>query len=138
VPHGARTLVILRPRGLLWDLLPARWDGGESSAPAFCTFDRDEAAGVARRLLQALEASVHAGISPVQTIGDARGESYQLWVRADEFVWIICHRASGQIYRPAVFTDPEEVRIIAEQLTLVLWPAREAGQEFYFNTQHFA
>ena len=137
VPQGPRTLVILRPRGLPWDLLPARWEGGESP-PAFCTFDRDEAARVARRLQQALEASVQAGINPVQTIGDARGESYQMWVRTDEFVWIICHRAAGQAYRPVLFADQDEARRLAELLTPIVWPAADAAQEYYFNTQHFA
>lgn len=137
VPQGTRTLVILRPRGLPWDLLPARWDGGETP-PAFCTFGRDEAAGVARRVQQALEVSVLAGINPVQTIGDARDESYQVWVRTDEFVWIVCHRAPGQAYRPALFADRDEVRRFAEQLTPIVWPAADAAQEYYFNTQHFA
>jgi hypothetical protein len=138
VPQGARTLVIVRPRGLKCDLLPARWDGCATSPPAFCTFDRDEAAGVARRLQQALGESVDAGVNPVQTLGDARGDSFQVWLRTAEFVWIVCHRAPCQAYRPALFANHEEARQLAEQLTPICWPALDAGQEYYFNTQHFA
>ncbi len=104
----------------------------------FCTFGRDEAAGVARRLQQALELAVTAGASPIQTVGDARGESHQVWIRTDEFVWIVCHRTPGQTYQPAVFAEHDEARRHAEQLTPVLWPAADAEQEYYFNTQHFA
>jgi hypothetical protein len=138
VPPGARTLVILRPRGLTWDLLPARWSGEDACPPEFCTFGREEAAGVARRLAKALEQAVEAGTNPVQTAGDARGECYQIWVRTDEFVWVVCHRTPGQAYRPALFADREEACRHAEQLMAVVWPAADAGQEFYFNTQHFA
>jgi hypothetical protein len=138
VPHGARTLVILRPRGLSCDLLPARWDGSASAPPIFCTFGRDEAAATARRLHLALEEAVRDGVNPVQTAGDPRGDNLQVWVRTNEFVWIVCHRAPGQAYRPALFADAEEARRLAEQLTPVFWPAADAGQEYYFNTQHFA
>jgi hypothetical protein len=138
VPPGARTLVILRPRGLPWDLLPARWDGDGGAAPVFCTFGRDEAAGVARRLPKLLEQAVAAARNPVQTVGDARGECHQVWVHTDEFVWIVCHRTPGQPYRPALFAEREEARRHAEQLTPIFWPDADAGQEYYFNTQHFA
>src|SRR6185503_10907751 len=81
VPHGAKTLVIVRPRALSWDLLPARWDGDGSHAPEFCVFTRDEAAGAARRLLQALEEAVRLAANPVQTFGDAANERLQVWLR---------------------------------------------------------
>ncbi len=138
VPPGSRTMVILRPRGLPWDLLPARWDGHVDRAPSFCTFGRDEAARVARRLQRALEQAVEAGANPVQTVGDGRGQSFQVWVRADEFIWVLCARNPGRAYRPVVCADADEARRHAEQLVPILWPAPDAGQEYYFNTQHFA
>src|SRR3954469_15525384 len=88
VPQGVKTLVIVRPRSLAWDLLPARWDGDSDHAPQFCVFTRDEASGAARRLLQALEAAVAKGANPVQTFGDAHGGRLQVWLRTEEFVWI--------------------------------------------------
>lgn len=138
VPPGLRTLVILRPRGLAWDLLPARWDGSGDRPPVFCTFSRDEAAGVARRVQKALEQAVVSGHSPLHTVADPDGATHQVWVRTDEFVWIVCHRALGSAYQPAVFADRDEARRHAEQLAPILWPAADAEQEYYFNTQHFA
>jgi hypothetical protein len=131
-------LVILRPRGLTWDLLPARWNGSADTAPVFCTFGRDEAAGVARRLQRALERAVALGVNPLQTVGDAQGTSHQVWMRADDLVWILCHRMPGQAYQPVVFAAREEALRHAEQLTPIFWPAADAEQEYYFNTQHFA
>jgi hypothetical protein len=138
VPPGPRTLVILRPRGLPWDLLPARWIGRADTPPSFCTFTRDEAAGVARRLQKAMEEAALAGTDPMQLVGDARGESHQIWMRTEELVWIVCHRTPGRAYQPAVFAVADEARRHAEQLTPILWPAADAEQEYYFNTQHFS
>jgi hypothetical protein len=108
------------------------------NAPVLRAFGRDEAVGVARRLQQALERAVEAGINPVQTLGDARGEEFQVWVRTDEYVWLVCPRTPGRAYRPALFSGPDEARREAERLTPIFWPAPDAGQEYYFNTQHFA
>ena len=138
VPPGSRTLVILRPRGLPWDLLAARWAGRGDAPPEFCSFSRDEAAGAARRLQQYLESAVRASINPLQTVGDHRGESFQVWLRTEEFVWIVCEQAPGEAYRPALFTLRFDAEQAAEQLIPIFWPAADAEQEFYFNTQHFA
>jgi hypothetical protein len=127
----------LRPRSLPWDLLPARWDGDSGRAPAFCVFARDEAAGVARRLQQALEQSVASGINPIETIGDAQGEHFQVWVRTREFVWLVCRPAPGHAYQPALFTSHDEATQEAERLTPIFWPGADAHQEYYFNTQKF-
>jgi hypothetical protein len=138
VPQGAKTLVIVRPRALEWDLLPARWDGDSEHAPEFCAFGRDEAAGAARRLVQALEAAVAQGINPLQTCGAAAGTSFQIWVRTDEFVWIACRRTPGQAYQPAIFATLEEATHAAEKISAVVWPAADVKQEYYFNTQNFS
>ena len=135
VPPGSPTLVIVRPRSLPWDLLPARWDGEGGHAPTFCSFGRDEAAGVARRFQKALDEAVAKAINPVQTLGD--GEHFQVWVRTDELVWLVCGRTPGQAYQPAVFATLEEATREAERLAPIVWPAADAGQEFYFNTQNF-
>lgn len=138
VPPGTRTLVVLRPRTLPWDLVPARWDGDAARPPSVCLFGRDEAAGVARRVQRALEHAVAGGVNPLQTIGDAQGRHFQVWLRTEEFVWLVCRRAPGQAYRPALFASLEEARAEAERLSPVLWPAAGAGQEYYFNTQNFS
>jgi hypothetical protein len=138
VPPGARTLVILRPRSLGWDLLPARWEGDPSIAPVFCEFGREEAAQLARRLQQALEGAVARGVNPVETLGDAHGRAYQVWVRAAALVWVPCRPKAGQAYQPLLFASQHEARAAGEALARIVWPSADAAQEYYFNTQRFA
>jgi hypothetical protein len=138
VPPGERTLVIVRPRALTWDLLPARWQGDPRQAPRLCTFNREEAALTARHLLQDLEDAVARGVNPVETLGDLQGKLFQVWLRTETLVWILCARAAGQAYRPLLFVTQDEARSAAERLAPVVWPAADAEQECYFNTQQFA
>jgi hypothetical protein len=138
VPPGAKTVVILRPRGLEWDLLPARWEGEARAAPAFCQFARDEAALVARHFQQALEQAVLAGKDPVETFGDPAGREHQVWVRAGEYVWILCRRLAGQPYQPMVFAERAEAENAGRRIQPFFTPAAEANQEYYFNTQSFS
>ncbi len=138
VPHGARTLVIVRPRSLDFDLLPAYWDGDERHAPAFSGFSREEAAGVARRFISALESAVAAGVNPVQTFGSGANDCLQVWLRTEELVWIVCRRTPGQAYRPMIYASQPDARKAAEQLSCFIWPASDTRQEYYFNTQQFS
>jgi len=138
VPPAARTVVIVRAQSLPWDLLPARWDGNPEIAPAFCDFQRDEAAQLARRFLQALEAAAAAGENPVETLGDSRGQAFQVWVRAADCFWIPCWRAAHRLYQPLLVASREEARQAGEALSRVVWPAAHAEQEYYVNTQMFA
>ena len=138
VPHGAKTLVIVRPRALPWDLLPARWDGDHGQPPQLCVFTRDEAASIARRLVKALEAAVAQNVNPLESFGDAQQQTCGFWLRADEFVWIVCRRAQGEAYQPMTFASPEEAASAAEKLAAVVWPAVNVTQEYYFNTQNFS
>jgi hypothetical protein len=137
VPPGVKTLVILRPHGLEWDLLPARWAGDAGSAPAFCHFGRDEAVLIARQLQQCLEESVAAGVNPVETFGSAARQQLQVWVRTSTYVWILCRRVPGQLYEPLVFTSHEEVGAAGARIIPYVHPAPDADQEYYFNTQSF-
>lgn len=133
IPPGARTLVIVRPRALEWDLLPARWDGASDRAPEFCVFGREEAAGIARRLIAALESAT----ARIESFGQRQQDCVQLWLRTEEFVWIVCQRTQGKAYQPLMFTSPSAAAIAAEQLAPFVCPAAEAKQEYYFNTQKF-
>jgi hypothetical protein len=137
VPHGARTVVILRPRGLEWDLLPAHWTGAACAAPVFCQFEREEAALIARRVAQALEETARAARDPVETFGNPLGQEFQVWVRAGEYVWIVCRRVPGQAYAPVVFASSEEAENAGRCLAPFFHPGPEAAQEYYFNTQNF-
>ena len=138
VPPGARTVVIVRPRSLGWDLLPARWDGDPAVAPVFCVLERDEAAQVARQLLQALDEAAARGVNPVETLGDPRGRAFQVWVRAAALFWIPCRRTEQRTYQPLLFASQPEARAAGEALARIVWPAADAEQEYYFNTQRFS
>src|SRR5438105_3741390 len=130
VPPGATTLVILRPRGLEWDLLPARWAGNSRAAPAFCQFGRDEAALLARRVPECLEQAVQMGESPLQTFGNA--DRYQIWARCSDYVWIVCKRFAGERYEPALFSSRAEAEAIGASLEPYFYPAPDANQPYYF------
>ncbi|MCI0642993.1 MAG: hypothetical protein L0Y72_10860 [Gemmataceae bacterium] len=138
VPQGKLTLLVLRARALPWDLLAAQWNGRADSAPAFCQFFRDEAATIARRLPQAFEAAAHCTQSPVSTVSDSAGTTFQIWLRALEFVFIACRRAPGKLYEPIVFLTHEEAVAAGKSAEQFFWPSADANQEFYFNTQYFA
>jgi hypothetical protein len=137
VPPGLRTFVILRPRALEWDLLPLRpGDGG--AAAGFCEFGRDEAAGVARRVQRALEQGAGAGANPVEAVALPDGAGYWVVARAGEFCWVACRRVPGQPYRASLFATAEGAGEAAARLACVLCPGADAGQEYYFNTQHYS
>jgi hypothetical protein len=138
IPPGATTFVILRPRGLEWDLLPAHWNGDAEARPVFSRFGREEAALVARRLQQSLEDAVAAGSNPVETFGRPASKEYQVWLRTEEYVWIVCRRRPGQAYEPLVFASQVEAENAGRHLGRFFHPAADANQEYYFNTQHFA
>jgi hypothetical protein len=133
VPPGLRTVVILRPRALGWDLLPVRpgaWP------PDFCTFGRDEAAGVARQVQRDLAAAAGGGTNPVVTVAGPAG--FLICCQRGAFRWVACPRVPGKPYEPVLFATPEEASAAAAALTRFLWPAADAQQEYYFNTQNFS
>ena len=135
VPPGQRTVVILRPRALDWDLLPIRYDRGVESG--FCNFDREEAAGVARRLQQVLERS-RAGEQEVQVVNNPAGDGFLIWVPLLDLFWMLCPRVPGRPYEPCVFASGAEAETAVKRLSLVLWPPANTDQEYYFNTQNFS
>lgn len=134
IPPGPRTLVILRPRSLDYDLLPAQWDGNHAHAPSFCTFTRDEAVGAARQLIDELQSFA---VNPLGTFGNADGSCVQIWLRTTNYVWIVCRREPGSGYKPMQFTSQENAVIAAEEVSSILFPAADRVQTYYFNTQGF-
>jgi hypothetical protein len=132
-----RTVVILRPRALRWDLLPVR-DGEPLGGPGvFCVFTRDEAAGVARQAQRALEEGARSGARPLEAVASPQGPGYLVCCRRGGYCWLACLRLPGKPYEPAVFSTAEEAAEAVEALGRVLAPPADARQEFYFNTQNF-
>jgi hypothetical protein len=137
VPPGHRTVVILRPRSLAWDLL-LRSNGANGIRMAFQELGREEAATVARRVFQALEAWAVGGPGQVTTVPSAGGEGYHVQVEVGEFTLVACLRIPGQPYQPLVFGTPDEAGSATARLHAVLCPPAGAEQPFYFNTQNFS
>ncbi|MFN4260014.1 MAG: hypothetical protein ACK4RK_12030 [Gemmataceae bacterium] len=133
VPPGRRTIVILRPRSLPWDLLLARQPLLLDVKPSFQEMDAARAARVAEQLGAALE----TGQQRVEPLAAAESVGYWLRVDARAFVLIACERRPGQAYQLAVFATLAEAQTAAQQLASVLCPATDAEQEIYFNTRHF-
>jgi hypothetical protein len=104
----------------------------------FCSFDRNQAAAVARRVHEALEHGAGQGPNPLEVVCSGRGDRYGVCARIDSRLWIACGRAAGQAYEPTFFATQEEAHLLATRLAAILWPAAEAGQAFYFNTQAFS
>jgi len=138
VPPGRRTVVILRPRAVGWDLLALRPGAGPSPQVTFCDFDREEAAGVARQVQQDLVRGACEGMNPVETVDGPTPNRFRVSVRAGGLTWLACLRLPGQPYRPVDFATLEEARDAATRLARFVHPAVDADQEFYFNTQNFS
>ncbi len=136
VPPGLRTRVIVRPRALPWDLLPGRIEPATGSLH-FCIFGRDEAVGVGRSLFQELERQAAEGRQPLEVAADGAGRGFLVWLCQNDIVWIACARRPGQPYQEVHFARLDEAEDAARQITAYVCPGPDAGQEVYFNTQHF-
>jgi hypothetical protein len=130
VPPGPRTFLILRPRALPWDLVLLRDDGA-----TFHEMSRPEAQAAAHCLFAALEDGPDAGVDPFEAAHVPGGCWLRVAVRSYRLV--VCRRAPGQAYRPAVFADVAGAEAVAASLQAVLFPTGGAVQEVYFNQHHF-
>jgi len=134
VPPGARTVVVLRPRSLMVDLLVVRRANGST---AFLETNRQAAGLEAQKLGKALINAAETSLGRVDAVAatDANG----WWVRAelDDFELLACARKPGQAYRPLVFTVETEAQRIADSLRAVICPPPDADQELYTNMSQF-
>jgi hypothetical protein len=128
VPPSRRTVLILRPRTLAWDLVLAQTGGG------FREMTREVAEHVAHQVAAALEAEEGAHVEPVYSLD--QGGSW-LRVRIGSYALTVCTRQPGQPYQAHLFCDVELVRVAVEALTALLRPPPEVVQELYFNTCNF-
>ncbi len=130
VPPGPRTVLILRPRSLAFDLLLVGPDG------AFRDMAHHEADAAAGELGRALDELAAYGPGATESL-PAPGGGWWLRLRVGAFALLACPREPGRPYRPAVFADAEATRAAAGQLAAVLCPPPGVAQELYFNTRHF-
>ena len=136
VPPGRRTLVILRPRALDYDLVPLQPPTDDGLAPDFAEIDHKEAPGVSQRLYRALEAASASKTGRVEAV-PAVGAGWWVRARAGAFTLLACLRVPGEAYQPAVLATGAEASALAARLAPILFPAPDDSQELYFNTRHF-
>ncbi len=138
VPGGARTLVILRPRALGFDLLPIRATLRNGLGSGFLDLERGEAVALAHAVGNALDDWAAGGSGCLGPIPAAGADGY--WVQAEigSFIFLACRRIAGEPYAAQVFVTLHDARALVTSLRPVLCPTSEAMQELYFNTREFA
>jgi hypothetical protein len=125
IPPSRRTFVILRPRGLPWDLLLCRGRDDLS----FREMSHDEASAAAQAVHRALRDG--SAVEAVQ-----RPDGCAVLLSAGPFVLIACERRPGEPYA-AFVRGEEEARTAAASLGRVVSPPEGAEQEVYFNVRFF-
>lgn len=137
LPPGPRTVLILRPRLVPWDLLLVRGGAGGEVGTPFLHLEPEEGQAMAEGLLRALERWAAGGPGKVDAAYAPDGAGY--WVQAEvgAFPLIACERRPGQPYRPAAFAAVEEAEAAAAAIAAALCPPPGTGLEVYLNTRHF-
>jgi hypothetical protein len=137
LPPGPRTVLILRPRPVPWDLLLVRSGAGGEVGTPFLHLEPEEGQAMAEGVLRALQRWAAGGPGTVDAAVSPDGGGY--WVQAvvGAFPLIACARRPGQPYRPAEFATPEEAQMAAAAIAASLRPAPDTGLEVYLNTRHF-
>jgi hypothetical protein len=135
VPPGKRTLVVVRPRALNFDLVLAQPGADGKPGAGFQEMGRHHAAAAAQKLSQSLIHWAEEGLGGAETMPLADG--FSVWADIEGQPLVACRRLPGEAYRPAVFGTLEEARETAGQVTSALRPGPEANRELYTNTQHF-
>ena len=130
VPPGPRTVVILRPRALAWDLLLVRGDA------TFREIESHEAEALVQGLARALEDWIGGGPGRVEVL--PTGQGYGVRAEVGLYPLIACPRVPGQPYEPVVFPHAEDAQTAAANISTALCPPAGTQQELYFNTRHFA
>lgn len=134
LPPGKRTVLIVRPRALEWDLLLV--DGVAGST--FRELTREEAPGVADAFYRALERWSRGGPGTVQAVACTDRPGYQLWLDLEDYAMVACARVPGQPYQPLIIAEEQPARIAAARIGVALRPPANGEREVYCNTRNFA
>ncbi len=128
LPPGPRTVLILRPRAVPWDLLLVRQGAGGEAGTPFLHLDRDEGNAIADGLLRALE----RGRGQVEAAFAADGVGFWVQAQVGAFPLLACERRPGEAYRPALFGSAADAEGAAAALREAICPG-EGGLEVYVN-----
>lgn len=135
VPPGRRTMVLLRPRALAYDLVPLRAPAANGLGLVFQDVGRANAESLARRLYQAL--ATGASAARVEAVLAPGTQRYWVHVQLEEYRFLACRRVSGQPYQLMDWATEQEAQATALALVAILCPAEEDGQELYLNLRSF-
>src|SRR5262249_30949356 len=135
-PPGRRTLLIVRPRALPWDLLVVQ---SRRTGPTteFRDFSRDEAAAAGEGLLAALQRWA-GGESTCRVEVFTAPDGFLPRAQTAVFPRLPSPRRAGQPSQPLILDHLADAEAAADQLRAVLHPGPEAEQEVYFNDRHFS
>jgi hypothetical protein len=135
VPPGQRTVVVVRPRSLDFDLVVLSCAAVGALINGFLETEPGEAAILADGLRRALETNAARGAGQIQLVPNPNG----FWVRVEvgAFGLVVCPRQPGQAYRPLCLPTEADARRTADAVAALLAPGPDANQEVYLNTQHF-
>jgi hypothetical protein len=138
IPPGHKTLLIVRPRSLIWDMILMQPQQRISLQTPFWELAAREAAEAASGLFHALEAwGAGTGPGRLEAVSSANGQSHQVQAEIGSFALIACLRRPGEAYWPVSYATRAEATEVADALRAILHPAADAVQEVYFNTRHF-
>jgi len=133
LPPGTRSVLIVRPRALRWDLLLVQGVAGTS----FRSLSRAEAPLVAQAFFRALEEWNSGGPGHVGVVASTDTTGHLVWADVGDFALVACERVPGQPYRPTLFAAEDEARAAVALIAGALCPPGHTEQEVYINTRHF-
>jgi hypothetical protein len=139
LPPGPRTVLIVRPRALDWDLLLLAPHEHRTRLLPFRELTQTEGIQAAQELFQALSGwSCGKVPGSVEAVSAPDGSTHQVQAEIGSFNLIVCKRQPGQPYAPNEFSSPEDAWALADILSAKLRATGSIEQEVYLNTRHFA
>ena len=138
VPPGRRTLLIVRPRALAWDLVIVHSSRRTGPTTSFREFGREEALAASEGLYLALEAWTAGGPGRVEPVPVPEAAGSMVRAQIGIFPLLVCPREPGRPYRPLIIAQEAEAREAAAAVAAALCPGAGAEREVYFNARHFA
>ena len=137
MPPGRRTLLIVRPRALAWDLLVVRSSPKTGPTTTFRDFGREEAEAASEGLLLALEAWAAGGPGRIEAQATGAGDGWQVRAAVGVFPLLACPREPGRPYTPLVCAgraEADRLRDLGDafrkQHDLPLMPPAGAGSSW--------
>lgn len=134
IPPGPRTVLILRPRSLEWDLVLLK----SCANTEFREMGQPEATAIAEELFHALERWCAGGAGEVESVPVSEEDGALVWMDVDDYSLVLCARNPGKPYEPLLFKTAQEADQVAAKIKGICCPEDGRTQEIYFNSRHFS